>query len=347
MSDPTLVAAQKLRAYEEAHPFQAIAGGFTPGIGQASAAAALRDPKAPWWEKALSVPGLVPGVGGAAKAIVIGARIAKGSDALEASLKTAKKLALKYKKAAETDDPSKGARGVQELIEGDPRINDEIFKETGWWKDPDNGEWKMELDDSKAYPDYQYMDQMLTNYPKEAGILQMGSIDEIMNHPELAKLPEGRKLLSEVQVEHNFPKVGKGGEYSPLEDTIRFGEDVEPDAGKMRRIREVLLHEKQHAIQEREGFKGRGTNLEAAGSHEAYVKDLGEIEARLVQQRRNMTPEARRKLPFHRHLEIERTRLMDPNEVGRYANQQDLERALKLRNLDPRDMLTREIELGE
>lgn len=347
MADPTLVAAQKLRAYEEKHPLQAIAGGFAPGIGQASSAAALRDPTAPWWEKALAVPGLVPGVGGAAKAIVIGARIAKGNEALEASLKAAKKLAREAAPASADNPVTRGPKGMKQLLQGDPRINDQIHKETGWWIDPDNGEWKMELDDSKAYPDFQYMDQMLTHYPKEDGALVLGQLDEIMNHPELAKLPEGRKMMSEVMVEHNFPKVGKGGEYSPTEDAIRFGEDVEPLAGKMRRIREVLLHEKQHAIQEREGFKGRGTSPEAAGSYEEYLKDLGEMEARVVQIRRNMTPEARRKLPFHRHLEEERARLMHPDESDRAADYNDFEDLLLKHRLKPDEMLAPELQLGE
>jgi hypothetical protein len=334
--DPTLIAAQKLRAYEAEHPFQAIAGGFTPGIGQASSAAALRDPEAKWWEKALAVPGLVPGIGGAAKAIVIGARLAKGNEALEGSLKAAKQL--RKQMVADAGPVSKGPKGVKDLVAGDPRINDRIHKETGWWVDPDSGQWKHELSDDKVMPDYEYMDQMLTNYPKEGGVLHLGSLEDVMPHPELAKLPEGKKLMSEVSVEHNFPKAGKGGEYSPLEDTIRFGEDVEPDAFKMRRIREVLLHEKQHGIQEREGFV-KGTSPEDAGSYEAYLKDLGETEARLVQLRRNMTPDARRKLPFHKHLEIERTRLMDPMQQSSTAKQADLERALKLRNLDPKEML--------
>lgn len=347
MADPTLVAAQKLRAYEEEHPVQAIIGGFTPGVGQASSAAALRDPEAPWWEKGLAVPGLIPGIGGAAKAIVIGARIAKGNEALEGSLKAAKALAAKVRGSNPEAPVTRGAKGMKELLAGDPRINDQIHKETGWWIDPDSGEWKTELSDHLAYPDYEYMDQMLTNYPKEGGALVLGQLDEVMTHPELAKLPEGRKMMSEVMVEHNNPKVGRGGEYSPTEDTIRFGEDVEPDAGKMRRIREVLLHEKQHGIQEREGFKGRGTSPEAAGSYQKYLEDLGEMESRLVQLRRNMTPEARRKLPFHRHLEIERARLMNPDEFGRTANETDLKRAMMLRNLDPEEMLTPELQLGE
>lgn len=102
--DTSLEAAKKIRAYEAKHPWQAIAGGFTPGVGQVSAAAALRDPDAPWWEKALSAPGLLPSAGGASKAIVLLARkLAKTNP--EAFAKAAKFLdPTTGKKMAEIDD---------------------------------------------------------------------------------------------------------------------------------------------------------------------------------------------------------------------------------------------------
>jgi hypothetical protein len=104
VADPTLTVAQKLRAYEAKHPLQAIAGGFVPGLGQASSAAALRDPEAPWWEKALNAPGLLPGVGGASKAIVLLASKLRKIDP-EAFARAAKFLdPLTGKKMAEIDD---------------------------------------------------------------------------------------------------------------------------------------------------------------------------------------------------------------------------------------------------
>lgn len=336
MADPTLVAAKKLRAYEEAHPVQAIVGGFTPGIGQASAAAALRDPDAPWWEKGLNTIGLVPGIGGVGKAMVIGAKLAKGNEALEGSLKAAQKLALKMRKAEESADPSKGARGISDLVEGDPRINDQIFKETGWWYDPDSRKWMTELDDSKSMPDFPMMEESELN--QVFGRPGLGlSLGDVLKHPELEKLPEGRKFLSEASVERNPALGAKSGEYDPNVDVMSFGDEIDPK--NMSSLRDVLLHEPQHAIAKREGFM-RGTNSQAAGGFEPYMKDPGELLARITALRRNMTPEARRKLPFHRHLEEERYRLSMPGEAKRYATQEDdLKRALKLRNLDPEEML--------
>lgn len=336
MADPTLIAAQKLRAYEEEHPVQAIIGGFTPGVGQASAAAALRDPNAPWWEKALNVPSLVPGIGGTAKALVIGAKMAKGSEALENSLKAAQKLALKIRRAEESANPSKGARGVSDLVQGDPRINDRIFRETGWWYDPDSRKWMTEIDDSTSAVDFPFLDQAIQNkmLTDKGGI----GLGDALYHPELAKLPEGRKFLSEVSVAHDPATLGRGGEYRPSLDEVAFGAEPTPAPRDMRNIRDMLIHEPQHAIASREGFE-LGTNPEAAGSFEKYVEDPGEMLARVAALRRNMTPEARRKYPFHRQLEEERARLMDPAQKGTYAKEEDLKRALMLRNLDPEEML--------
>jgi hypothetical protein len=42
---------------------------------------------------------------------------------------------------------------------------------------------------------------------------------------------------------------------------------------------------------------------------------------------------------MHRQIEEERFRLMDPLQQRRYQNDEDLKRALKLRNLDPDEML--------
>lgn len=335
MADPTLIAAKKLRAYEEAHPVQAIIGGFTPGIGQASAAAALRDPDAPWWEKALNAPGLIPGVAGASKAIVIGARMAKGSEALEDSLKAAQKLALKIRRAEQSADPSKGARGVSDLVKGDPRVNDQIFKETGWWYDPDSAKWMTELDDSRSMPDFRFMEEAEMNqmFGKQGQTMALG---DVLRHPELERLPEGQRFLQEAQVERDLNLGAKSGEYRPSEDVMGFGDQIEPQNASA--IRDTLLHEPQHAIAAREGFEG-GTNTRAAGSYEKYLKDPGEMLARVAALRRNMTPEARRKYPFHRQLEEERYRLSVPGESRRYADETDLKRALMLRNLDPEEML--------
>ena len=65
----------------------------------------------------------------------------------------------------------------------------------------------------------------------------------------------------------------------------------------------AILHELQHAIQKREGFAKGGSPKQFEGfyndPYEAYRKLAGEVEARMVQNRMNLTPEQRRDIyPF-------------------------------------------------
>ncbi len=65
----------------------------------------------------------------------------------------------------------------------------------------------------------------------------------------------------------------------------------------------TILHELQHAIQKREGFAKGGSPKQFEGfyndPYEAYRKLAGEVEARMVQNRMNLTPEQRRDIyPF-------------------------------------------------
>jgi hypothetical protein len=341
----SLKLAQGLRGWQQKHPGLDLAAGFVPLAGQAyglaSSAAAMRDPEASKLEKGLAVAGILP-VGkaaGALKKIIVGEKTVKGVPALEASLAMAKKLRNQFFKAGK--NPSKGARGMTDLVQGDPRINDQLAKETGWWIDPDSGKWMHELDDSRASPDYPFLDQAKNNQmmgPMKGGGHNAVGLEDALPHPELAKLPEGRRMMSEVSVTHDPTDVGRGGKYSPMDDEITFGAPIDPNPKNMSDVRDTLLHETQHGIASREGFP-IGTNPEAAGSYETYLKDPGEMTARMVSLRRNMTPDARRRFPMHRQIEEERFRLMDPLQQRRYQNDEDLKRALKLRNLDPDEML--------
>jgi hypothetical protein len=165
---------------------------------------------------------------------------------------------------------------------------------------------------------------------------QTMELAEALRHPELEKLPEGPRFLQQVLVERNPALGAKSGEFRPSEDVIGFGDDIDPRNASD--IRDTLLHEPQHAIAAREGF-ARGTNSQAAGGFENYMKDPGEMLARVAALRRNMTPEARRKFPFYRHMDTERYRLSIPGEERRYASKVDLQRQLMERNLDPDEML--------
>lgn len=310
---------------------------MVPVVGQAyglaQSAAALRDPEASTADKAMAAASVIPAgkLADKLRKIVVGEKTVKGVPAYEESLKRAKQLALKFRKAEESADPSKGARGVSDLVRGDPRINDEIAKETGWFYDPDSRKWMTELDDSRTPIDYEFLDQAAQNR-------MTTSLGDVMPHTELSKMPEGQKILEQVSVRQE-PSLGRGGKITFDDETIQYG-NLEPTPQSMRDVRDTMIHETQHDIAYREGFP-TGTNVRAAGSRENYMRDPGEALARVAALRRNMTPEARRKFPFYRHMDEERARLMDPSQVRRYADEEDLKRMLKLRNLDPDEMLVR------
>ena len=64
-----------------------------------------------------------------------------------------------------------------------------------------------------------------------------------------------------------------------------------------------MLHELQHAIQNREGFASGGSPSQFEGlynnPYEAYRRLGGEVEARMVQNRMDLTPQQRRDIyPF-------------------------------------------------
>ena len=155
------------------------------------------------------------------------------------------------------------------------------------------------------------------------GFFQTKKLSEVMEHPELFnQYPE----LSDMQVQKMLPmtaNVGKRGEF-----LMQEGKPVARVAGDLptEDAKSTLLHEIQHAIQEREGF-AKGGNLQAVtfddmlseasrlrkqglsadqienelmkiDSFEKYRRLGGEVEARNVQGRMNMTEAERGLKPF-------------------------------------------------
>ena len=80
----------------------------------------------------------------------------------------------------------------------------------------------------------------------------------------------------------------------PFQDGIQRGRTTEAEvdqaiAKSEIEPRKTVLHETQHAVQAREGFS-RGSNPEASGGIENYLRSAGEVEARNVETRANMPP---------------------------------------------------------
>ncbi|HYE20082.1 MAG TPA: LPD38 domain-containing protein [Tepidisphaeraceae bacterium] len=170
---------------------------------------------------------------------------------------------------------------------------------TGWFKNPYDGKWRYEIDDSGM------------KILKSSGDLALGTpgvlgtgfanrwwrLGEVIDHP---KLFEAYPHLKKVAV------VGKpgtrGGLYSDKFDGIIHVDPIQPGWEK------TLLHEIQHAVQQHEGFargspfKGAARAVEdlPADDYRAFYDDptayrmsAGEIEARDVEARAGMTAEQR------------------------------------------------------
>jgi hypothetical protein len=111
---------------------------------------------------------------------------------------------------------------------------DKIWKETGWLND--KGDWKFEISDDKV------------------GFLPTGreetfaaDLNQVIKHDDLySQYPD----TEEIQTLGGFGS-GKGASYNPADDEIKINF---PDDRKS-----TLLHEVQHAVQQREGFARGGT----------------------------------------------------------------------------------------
>lgn len=166
---------------------------------------------------------------------------------------------------------------AQKLAEGGA-TRDAIWDQTGWFQGPDK-QWRFEIDDSGA------KFNVAGDYP--------WSVSNALNHPDLtAAYPD----LAGVKIGRTAPTGG--GSYMEDLDRISLGLYPHHKDGS------TLLHETQHALQSRESF-ARGNNskdapadIQSSGlGYEWYRRHAGEVEARNVQTRMNMTPEERRANP--------------------------------------------------
>lgn len=123
----------------------------------------------------------------------------------------------------------------------------EVWQEIGVGKAPD-GEWRKELSDKKAEYDPEAFVDLKINNPEFDYLKDTQPLAGVMGHSELYKqLP----YLEDIPV-HFMPNErmkGAYAAYSPKHNAITVG-DSHPEEKYL----SSLLHETQHAIQEKEGF---------------------------------------------------------------------------------------------
>jgi predicted RNA methylase len=183
---------------------------------------------------------------------------------------------------ARTADKFALATALERLEAGEDA--EAVRQDTGWFFGPD-GRPRFEISDRDAK-------LKADHFPDVGKMIGQGKVvGDLLAHPRLfAAYPQ----LADIPVTTQpgtgasiaTPKVGGPS-------IIKIGEDV-----PMGKVVSTLLHEIQHAVQRQEGF-AIGSNLQSAGSREAYFRSAGEVEARNVQTRQKMTDEERRGLsPF-------------------------------------------------
>ena len=178
----------------------------------------------------------------------------------------------------------------------------EIWDKTGWWKGRD-GMWRFEIPDPAALKLTQDNIKALRQHIRDKGFVSMrlgtlkGMDDLLWAHPDLEDV--SFSIIPDKAVD------GADGYYDVVSNRILISRRL---LSNLKALNSTLVHEIQHAVQVREGFdRGASFDLNAfenAKTEEErlaiannYLNSAGEVEARLTEARRNMTPEQRRATP--------------------------------------------------
>ena len=129
---------------------------------------------------------------------------------------------------------------------------------------------------------------------------QYGSLSSFMAHGDLGKAyPEVYKIHTRISPDD----VGTANAHYNRGSDTQVEQIVMAKKPFFDSDKSTMLHELQHAIQQREGFARGGSPEQFRGisknPYDAYKKLAGEVEARMVQNRMHLTPEQRRDIyPF-------------------------------------------------
>jgi hypothetical protein len=211
------------KPYDEARRDSMTLLGLAPGTGTGIAAEDMaRDfRQGDYKGAALNALGVIPDGGTAVKAIFLGA-----------ASKLADREALQLAKS---------------MAEGGASRKD-VLQKTGWFQQ--HGDWKYEIDDSKAGLTEPARDALLGNKGEFGGPNDIGrGASDLFQHPELFKAhPDIADTPAHAKLDYQFA----GGQYHP-----ETGLQVTAD--RTAKVKDIGLHELQHNVQRVEGFP-RGGN---------------------------------------------------------------------------------------
>ncbi|WP_270969648.1 PBECR2 nuclease fold domain-containing protein, partial [Campylobacter upsaliensis] len=149
----------------------------------------------------------------------------------------------------------------------------EIWEKTGWYKDKDH-KWKFEISQRGGELDL----AKIKDKDSEA------KLGEILKDDELFK---AYPQLRDMSVKHVDLSGNYGFYYVPHNDIKLVRPHIQLDIDEIKtspyKVKEVLYHEIQHAIQHKEQFAYGLSYM--AETYERYLKQHGEVEARNIQER--------------------------------------------------------------
>jgi hypothetical protein len=207
---------------------------------------------------------------------------------------------------AKTADHTKLKTAEDMAARGMPR--EDIWSQTGWFQGTD-GKWRFEIDDSRMAPrnaaDWTPKGKQWDSL-EQSWIEPRESFQGLRNSGKSNSLAGGHGAFSHDALVAAYPDVADirlgiqqsdGGVYSPpfngRPERITLQDVLDIDEAKS-----IAAHEIQHAIQQRETF-GRGAERRGWGAdaEKSYWNTSGEVEARAVQNRLDLTPEQRSARP--------------------------------------------------
>jgi hypothetical protein len=172
-------------------------------------------------------------------------------------------------------------------MEGQGATRDQIWNETGWFKDVD-GQWKFEIDDSGS--------ELTPNAMESSGSLPLSV--EMGDAPRPAPFDsEVGDFIRHQELYDNYPQIseygledtsGPGGSFQPF-----YSEILDDDTGRIKvgtgqsasGRRSTALHEVQHAVQSREGFAEGGSS--ASVLDDAMTSELSNLKSTAMQSFRD------------------------------------------------------------
>jgi hypothetical protein len=170
-----------------------------------------------------------------------------------------------------------------EALHASGATKDQIWNQTGWFKGTDD-KWRFEIPDYNSQMNQAWHENGVpdSNASRIAG--------QLWHKPLYEAYPDLRQAESLFQKDHS----SQGSYYMP-EQSSSGVETIKASAPNAPAARSVLLHEAQHAIQEREGFAGggspsmfkQGNDAELARTALSYRRELAEVDPHLTPKQKD------------------------------------------------------------